>query len=446
MYVVIGGYGDASRYLGRLLLSEGHEVVFVERDAGLFSGSGRIDALLVDGDICNPKTLKEAGIENSDYFIGMVKEDSANIAGCSLANYHGCGTIARIKNPSLAMEAVSRRYANIGVDVSLCPPLIAASQISRVFAFPSRLRNIRKMGIKLYHVVVEGDSSCRDKPLSHIGLPKGVRIVSVFRGVEQILPSENHVMQAEDELCILLDKRAKLNEVVRILGLKVKPYEEVRDVFIAGASVTGQTLAEKLLHAGISVVIMEISRERTVKAAEQLPTASVIHSNPLGPGILKKENIERFDILLAMGYSMERNVLISVLGKQLGVPRSLALMDRIDLKQSVERTLVDDTIVPNLLLVKTISNLLRGSDPLRKKSLRSEEISLREIRVGHKMRCLGKAINEFNSTADIFMIVGIVKGKEAFVPDDDYVLVENDRVFILYHPSGEKTLNRWLVG
>ncbi len=191
---------------------------------------------------------------------------------------------------------------------------------------------------------------------------------------------------------------------------------------------------------------MEVSKDRTEKAAAELPTASVMQSNPLGPGILKKENIGQFDVLLSMGYSMERNILISALAKQLGVPRSLALVDRIDLRTSVEKTLVDDTVVPNLLLVKTITNLIRGSDPLRKKSLSSEEIYLREIKVGYNMRCLGKAIKEFTSIADIFLIVGIGKGKDTFVPDDDYVLVEGDRTFILYHPSGEKTVNRWLVG
>jgi trk system potassium uptake protein TrkA len=270
--------------------------------------------------------------------------------------------------------------------------------------------------------------------------------VSVFRGVEQILPKDTLILQAEDELCVLLDKNAKIKDVVRALKLKIKPYDEVRDVFIAGATNLGLTLANKLVGFDISVVLMEISRDRTVKAAEQLPTASVIHSNPLGPGILKKENIEQFDVLLATGYSIERNILISVLAKQLGVRRSLALVDRIDLKESVEKTLVDDTVVPNLLMVKTIMDLLRGSDPLRKKSLSGEEIYLREIRVGSKMRCLGKAVKEFTSIADIFLIVGIVKGKETFIPDDDYVLVEGDKVFILYHPSGEKTVNRWLVG
>lgn len=446
MYIVIGGYGDASRYLGRLLRAEGHEVAFIEKDAATASQASGTDALVVNGDICDPDALIEAGIKDSDFFIGIAKDDSSNITSCSLANYHGCGTVARVSNPSLAKDAVSRIYANIGVDITLCPSLIAASQVSRVFAFPSKLKEMKRRGIDLFHGVVEPDSSCCNAAISRVDLPKGSRIVSVFRGVEQKLPKDTLTLQAEDELCILMDKKTKLKDVVRALGLKIKPYNEIREVFIAGATNLGLTLAHKLVESDISVVLMEGSKERTQKAAAELPTVSVIHSNPLGPGILRKENIRGFDVLLASGYSMERNILISVLAKQLGVPRALALVDRIDLKVSVEKTLVDDTVVPNLLFVKTIMNLLHGGDPLRNKSVSSEEIHLTDIKVGHKMRCLGKAVKEFTSIADVFIIGGIAKGKESFVPDDDYVMVEGDRIFILYHPSGKKTVNRWLVG
>ena len=65
MYIIIGGYGDASRYLGRLLRTEGHEVAFVEKDEATASEAGGIDALVVNGDVCNPDTLKEAGIKVS---------------------------------------------------------------------------------------------------------------------------------------------------------------------------------------------------------------------------------------------------------------------------------------------------------------------------------------------------------------------------------------------
>jgi Trk K+ transport system NAD-binding subunit len=167
---------------------------------------------------------------------------------------------------------------------------------------------------------------------------------------------------------------------------------------------------------------------------------------PKTDGVLKKEEIERFDVLMAMEYGMERNILISVLGKQSGIPTALAFIDRIDLKESIERTLVDGVIVPNLLLVKTILNLLKGGGPLRRKSLHSEEIMMQEIKLNRKMRCIGKTMGEFSPVSGVFLIIGIVKGKKGFIPEDDHVLSEGERLFLLYHPSDLGTVNRWLVG
>lgn len=446
MYVVIGGAGDAGQHLGMLLRAEGHEVAFVESDESAAARASDIDALVIKGDVCDPKALKDAAIEKCDYYLGVTKDDSANLTSCALANYHGCGTIARINDPFLANEAVSLKYAHIGVDVILCPALITASQISRVFSFPSSLRELRKRNMKTYHMVVEFRSPCRRKQISQLDLPTGSKVISIFRGVEQITPMDPIVLQEEDELCILLDSRAKIEDVKKALGTGINPYKEVKDVFIAGATNTGLTLAQKLLDSDISVVIMEISKKKTEDVARTLPRASVIQSDPLGHGVLKKEEIGRFDVMLATGFGMERNLLIAVLAKQFGVPTALALVDRIDLKASVEKTLVDDVVVPNLLLVKTIMNLLRGGGPIRRKILRSEDILVKGNKVTRKMRCVGKTVGEFSSAIGAVLVAGIVGDGDAFIPDEDHVISEGERLFLLYYPSDRMAVDRWFGG
>jgi Trk K+ transport system NAD-binding subunit len=177
-----------------------------------------------------------------------------------------------------------------------------------------------------------------------------------------------------------------------------------------------------------------------------LPNATVIQSNPLGHGILKREEIARFDVLMAMGASMERNILISVLAKQFGIPMAMALVDRIDLKASVERTLVDDAVVPNLLMVKTISNLLKGGGPLGAKTLQREEIMFKEINVTKKMRGVGKRLGGFYPAISDFIIAGIIEDGKGFVPSDDHIISEGQRLFLLYYPSGIRSISRWLLG
>jgi trk system potassium uptake protein TrkA len=446
LYIVIGGAGDAGMHLGRLLRSGGHEVAFIERDPEVAEEARDIDALMIEGDVCDPQSLVDAGVRNCDYYMGLVTEDSANLASCSLANYYGCQTIARIKSPSLLGDPYTQRYSRIGVDVALCPALIAASQVSRVLAFPSQLRGVRRKGIGTYHGVVESSSKSCANPLSEVALPQGAQIVSIFRGIEQILPSDSLILRPEDEICVFLDDKDKLEDVSESLGIPLRPYDEVRDVFIAGITDAGLTLAERLIESGMSVTVMALSEKDLKEAAESLPRASIIRSDPLGHDVLKREEIEHFDVLLAMGANMERNMLVSVLTKRFGVPTAIALIDRIDLKESIEQTLVDDVVVPNLLLVKTLLSLVEEGGPLRRRTLQTRDILTTEIEVKPKSRCVGKNVGKFSPANLGFLIAAVSKGESNIVPDEEYVLSEGDRLTILHRSQEYDTVKRWIMG
>ena len=133
----------------------------------------------------------------------------------------------------------------------------------------------------------------------------------------------------------------------------------VKNVFIAGGTDIGLTLSQDLIDSGISVLIMDLSKKRAEKAAKKLKKVSVIHGDPLGHGVLKKEGIDNFDVLMSLSNSLERNIFISILAKQFNVPKAITLIDRIDLKESIEGTLIDNAVVPNILLIKTILNILK---------------------------------------------------------------------------------------
>ena len=456
MYVVIGGAGNAGLYLGRLLRERGHEVAFVEKDAGAADDAGVVDALVVEGDVRDVDALLKAGIDSSHYYIGTVTRDSDNIVSCALASYYGCGTIARIKSPSLAGKAFSTRYSTIGADVGLCPSLIAASQIARVFAFPSRLDIVRRSDIKTYHTTVESDCQACDKKMGKLALPEGARVVSVFRGVEQLLPEDSLALQPEDELALFLDDDGLVSIVEETLGVEMHPYREIRDVFIAGTTDVGLSLAEQLLDSHIDVVIMDISKKRAQEAAERFPAASVVHSNPLDQGVLKQEEIRRFDILMAMGSNVERNIFTSILAKQLGVPAAIALIDTIELKEAVEETLVDNVVIPNLRFVKTILHILDESEAQRRRykrrrairrlPLQTDEISVEKIPVTRQARCVGKTVGSFPPSLGDFLISGVVRDGIGTVPDDDYVIADGDHLLVLYHAEAYDSMKRWLMG
>jgi len=457
MYIIIGGAGDAGRNLGRILVREGHEVALIDKDQNAVEKAREIDAFVIKGDVLDFKTLLDAGITNCDFYIGLVKEDSENLVSCALANFYNTKTIARVESPSLAKEPLSRRYTTIGADIVLCPSLIVSSQISRIFSFPSRIKKIKKFKIGIYQATIDFESKSKGKSISDVNLPEGVRIVSVFRGVNQFLPTESLTLQAQDELCLFMDERVKIIDVAKTLDCNIIPFDVVKNVFIAGGTDIGLTLSQDLIDSGISVSIMDLSKKRAEKAAKKLKKVSVIHGDPLGHSVLKKEGIENFDVLMSLSNSLERNIFISILAKQFNVPKAITLIDRIDLKESIEGTLIDNAVVPNLLLIKTILNILkerheingrsRKRRTLKVRSLQTKDILMKDIKINKRMRCVDKKIGTFSPESGNFLIPCVSKKDEkGFIPNDDYRIKEGDRIFILYHSGDEKSVKRWLIG
>ena len=455
MYIVIGGAGDAGRYMGRILLKEGHEIAFIDNDNLALEKAKEMDALVVKGDVCDYRSLLDAEIEESDYYLGLVRDDSANLVSCALANFYGCKTLCRIKSPSLAKDPLSRRYTYIGVDAVLCPSLICASQISRVYTFSSKLDKVNNSGIRSFHGIVQKDSFCKDKSISSLDLPDGVSIVSVFRGVEQVLPTDSFVLRSEDEFCIFLDQRVEKEKVEEKLGFELGSYSEIRNVFITGITDIGLTLARALLDSGISVSIMDSDEDKTNMASESLSSATVINADPLGHGILVKESIEKFDVLMALGENLERNIFTSILSKRFNVPNAVSLVNRIDLKESIEGTLVDSAVVPNLLLVNTIVNIIRESRSserylrrqfMKTRETQTKEILTAEIKVTKRVRCLDKKIMSFSPDITNFLISAVEKEGKGFIPDEEYVIKEGDKLFVFYHSGNFDTVKRWLIG
>ncbi len=457
MYIIIGGAGDAGRHLARILVEEGNEVAIIDNDTNALEKAKEMDVFAIKGNVLDYKSLLEAGITDCDYYIGLVKEDSENLVSCSLANFYNTKTIARVKSPSLAKEPLSRRYTPIGADIVLCPSLIVSSQTSRIFSFPSRIKKVKKYKIGIYQATIDMDSKSLGKSISDLDIPDGVRIVSIFRGINQFLPTDSLILQSQDELCFFMDERVKIEDVEKVVDCKIYPYEVVENVFISAATDIGLTLSQDLLNSNISVTIMDLSKKRAQKASKKLSRASVINADPLGHGVLKKEGIENFDVLLSLGNSLERNIFISIIAKQFNVPKAITLINRIDLKESIEGTLIDNAVVPNLLLIKSILNIIkerheingrtRKRRMLKVRSLQTKDMILTDFKVNKRMRCIDKKIAVFSPESGNFLIPCISKkDNKGFIPNDEYIIKEGDRLFVLFHSTDEKSVRRWLIG
>jgi trk system potassium uptake protein TrkA len=96
MKFVIVGYGRVGTRTARILQSEGHEVVIVERDREKASRAEDAGFTVVRGDGTEESILEEAGIETADAIGALIGDVNANFTACMIGKEHGCRTVLRI--------------------------------------------------------------------------------------------------------------------------------------------------------------------------------------------------------------------------------------------------------------------------------------------------------------------------------------------------------------
>ncbi|MHC1601013.1 MAG: potassium channel family protein [Candidatus Nezhaarchaeales archaeon] len=131
MKVVIAGGGRYGANVARRLAEKGVKVYIIDISERTCSKLGKtIPALIICGDACDPKTLNEIGMEDTDYFLAMTGNDELNIICALLAKELGAkNVIVRINNPE-HIEAC--KELGIEESLSIHPADLVARDIEKM--------------------------------------------------------------------------------------------------------------------------------------------------------------------------------------------------------------------------------------------------------------------------------------------------------------------------
>jgi len=102
MFILIVGGGKVGSYLTRALLTQGHEVVVVEKQERKAKELERLleTNVTVVGDGCDPLVLEQAGIARADVVVADTGDDEDNLVVCLITKKNSTARcIARVNNP-----------------------------------------------------------------------------------------------------------------------------------------------------------------------------------------------------------------------------------------------------------------------------------------------------------------------------------------------------------
>ncbi len=204
MYIIIVGGGSVGYYLCKALLSEGHEVLVLEKNAAKCERfEDELGSVCVRGDGCEAAILAEAGTSRADIFIATTDEDEDNLVACQVAKHKFSvpRTIARINNPKN-----EKIFKKLSVDCTISVTNLILEHIEE--EIPTHpLIHLLTMGEERTEIVeiriLEG-STAVGKSVKELSLPLDSILALVIRnGEKPRVPTANTILEADDRIIAL---------------------------------------------------------------------------------------------------------------------------------------------------------------------------------------------------------------------------------------------------
>lgn len=216
MYVIVVGGGKVGYYLTKTLLSEGYEVLLIERNPEKVENFQEVfGSVVIAGDGAEASTLAAAGAARADVVIAVTGEDEDNLVICQMAKqkFHVGRTIARVNNPKN-----EQLFRMLGIDVTVSQTnyilhLIEQSIPNHPFV---HLLSLRHEDLAIVDAKVSEGSPVAHRSVGEIALPPNCIIAAVLRGPQLLIPSPTTELLPGDDV-IAIAHREQEDELRRLL-------------------------------------------------------------------------------------------------------------------------------------------------------------------------------------------------------------------------------------
>lgn len=197
MYIIVVGGGRVGYYLGKSLISEGHEILIIERD-GKQCGYIRdeLGDVVLRGDGCEVATLEEAGCGRADMLLAVTGGDEDNLVACqvSKARFNVPRTVARINNPK--NKTIFRM---LGIDATVSSTEIILEHIEQDVPTHSvtHLAELTGGEFELVSVRVPASARAVGRKLRDLTMPRDAIVAVVIGPQGPMVPGGDTVLAAD---------------------------------------------------------------------------------------------------------------------------------------------------------------------------------------------------------------------------------------------------------
>lgn len=431
MNVAIVGAGKLGLKVISALLGGDHSITVIDKDEEILNKiSQQMDVMVVNGNGKSISLLKECGIDSFDFLLAATDRDEKNIVIASFAKKLGCSkVIARVRDPE-HMNQMEFIKDTMHIDYLVNPDMAITMEIYKYLVEKYTLNDgiftSGKTALVQFHV---------KKMKQLIGLPMinvkkvlpSMLIVAISRNGKIIIPHGKTVIESNDTI-YLIGEKAEISALHRKVHEKGK-YTKLQKVMIVGGGKTGFYLAHRLAEFGISVKVIEKSKERCYYLSTHLDDVMVLHGDATDTSLLEEENIDEMDAFVTATGFDEENLLLALMAKQHGIEDVISKVSRESYKDLIEKMGIDMALNPLDIIASTILRYIQGSKKIISSLLIQGQAEIMEIIASDNMQLTNIPLRELE-LPDGVIIAAIHRGKQVIIPHGDTVIEEDDRVTI----------------
>jgi trk system potassium uptake protein TrkA len=444
MYIVVAGEDELAVRLTEALMAQ-HDVVLIASTPSLPGRVERLDIQLVQGNANSAATLRQARIERADFFIAASASDERNIVNCVTAEHAGAKRaiciIHGVSDPQvMALDDQSLSEA-VGIDLVVRPAEQLINEILHIVTVPGALnaKTLLDGRFEVVKALVEEGASISVDDLGHQKLPKGMRIVMVERDGRLFIPEGTTHLETGDRVTAIGVKRRLARYIQRIF--RSQSHNEKRRAIVCGGGSVGVGVANGLREAGWIVKIIEQDKRRCEELA-QMCSSLVLHGDASDLDLLQEEHIESVSALIAVTNNDEKNLLISLIAKHLGVPRIITRADRGINERIFEKVGIDVVLSARGAAVRTVVSEIINADRVHVAELNHGDVEVLDFELPESFT---RRRVDALFPAPIAALGGIVRNRRARVPRDGDLIEPGDHVIVVCLARHEENVRAFLL-
>ncbi len=205
------------------------------------------------------------------------------------------------------------------------------------------------------------------------------------------------------------------------------------DIIITGLGAVGSTIMKELSTEGHNIVVIDTNADKVEKAVDEYDVRGII-GNGASSEILKEANIGGAEIFIASTSHDELNILCCLIAQKLGAKKTIARASKpeyLHLFKNEGDLGLNLMVNPQHEVAMEIGRMLRFPSAITVNEFSNAKVELVEFRVPKNSSLIGQSLIKLREIFSAkFLICAAQRNGEAIIPTGDFVIQEEDRLFL----------------